>query len=70
LAKQNPYRYKSVHSKEFSKVFRVRTTIEHKEKRIVYALVRDKIIIVCIIDRDKGYRELEKYLSEAKNDVQ
>jgi len=69
LAKQNPYRYKSVHSKEFSKVFRIRITIESKEMRIVYTLVRDKIIIVCIIDRDKGYKDLERYLSSAKNDM-
>ena len=69
LAEQNPYRYKSVHSREFPKVFRIRITIDNKEKRLAYAVVKNKILIAGILDRDKDYRELEEYLKKAKKEL-
>jgi mRNA-degrading endonuclease RelE of RelBE toxin-antitoxin system len=64
LIKENPYRNKKVHSKRFSRVFRVRLTIQGKEKRLVYVIIAPKIILACFIDRDKDYKDLEKYLKK------
>lgn len=64
LIKENPYRNKKIHSKKFSRVFRVRLTIQGKEKRLVYVIVAPKVILACFIDRDKDYKDLEKYLKK------
>ncbi len=64
LIKENPYRNKRIHSKKFSKVFRIRLNINRKEKRLIYAVIAPKIILVCFLDRDKNYKDLEKYLSK------
>ena len=65
LIKENPFRYKKIHSKSFSKVFRVRLKIQSKETRIIY-IVAQKIILACLLDRKKDYKDLEKYLSRIK----
>ncbi len=62
LLKDNPFRYKKIHSKLFSKVFRVRLNLNKKETRMIYAVLKPKIIIICLLDRKKDYRDLEKYL--------
>jgi len=64
LIKQNPFRFKSIHSKKFSRVFRVRMNVEGKETRLIYAVVGTKIIIAGLLDRTKEYRDLEAYLSK------
>jgi len=64
LIKQNPFRFKSIHSKLYSRVFRIRLNIEGKETRLIYAVLGSKIILVCLLDRTKGYEDLEKYLSK------
>ena len=66
LIKENPYRYKRIHSKKFSKVFRVRFSINRKETRLVYVIVSSNIILVCLLDRKKDYKNLEKYLGKIK----
>ncbi len=62
LIKENPYRNKKIHSKKFSRVFRVRLTINGKEKRLIYIVLSPKIILACFINRDKDYKDLDKYL--------
>lgn len=64
LVKQNPYRYKRVHSKKYSRVFRVRFSIGGREVRMIYVLVDSKIILVCLLDRKRDYKDLEKYLDK------
>lgn len=66
LIKENPFRYKRVHSKLFSKVFRIRFSIEKKETRLIYVVLQPKIILVCLLDRKKDYKDLEKYLKKVK----
>ena len=62
LIKQNPYRFKRIHSKNYSKVFRIRLNIEQKETRLIYTIIEPSIILVCLLDRKKDYKDLEKYL--------
>lgn len=63
LIKQNPFRFKAIHSKLYSRVFRIRLSIEGKETRLIYVVLGSKIILACLLDRAKGYEDLEKYLS-------
>ena len=62
LIKINPYRYKRVHSRLFSKVFRIRLAINNKETRLIYVVIEPNIILVCLLDREKNYKDLERYL--------
>jgi mRNA-degrading endonuclease RelE of RelBE toxin-antitoxin system len=64
LIKLNPYRYKRIHSKKFSKIFRVRLNLGGREVRMVYVVLRQTIIFVCLLDRKRKYRDLEKYLEK------
>jgi len=64
LIKENPYRYKKIHSKKFSRVFRVRFSINKQETRLIYVIIEPNIIIVCLLDRGKNYKDLEKYLKK------
>jgi len=66
LIKENPYRFKAVHSKSYSKVFRVRLNLRGKETRLIYVVLQPNIILVCLLDRKKDYKDLEKYLKRIK----
>jgi len=63
LIKQNPYRFKRIHSKNYSKVFRVRLNLQQKETRLIYTIIEPSIILVCLLDRKKDYKDLENYLN-------
>ena len=64
LIKQNPFRFKALHSKLYSRVFRVRLNIEDKEIRLIYVVLGSKIIIAGLLDRSKEYEDLERYLAK------
>ena len=64
LIKENPYRYKRIRSKKFSRVFRVRLSVNKKESRLIYVLIEPNVILVCLLDRKKDYKDLEKYLGK------
>ena len=64
LIKENPFRYKRIHSKKYSKVFRVRLSVNQRETRLIYAIIEPNIILVCLLDRKKDYKDLEKYLKK------
>jgi len=69
LIKENPYRYKRIHSKQYSKVFRVRFSIQNKETRLIYTVIEPQIILVCLLDRKKDYDDLEKNLNKIKKEL-
>ena len=64
LIKENPFRFKRIHSKKFNKAFRVRLNLQGKETRLIYVVVEPNIIIVCLLERKKDYKDLEKHLSQ------
>jgi len=64
LIKLNPFRFKAVHSKRFSRVFRIRLNIEGREVRLIYVVLGSKIIVACLLDRSRGYKDLENYLAK------
>ena len=63
LIKENPFRFKKIHSRKYSRVFRVRLKIQNQETRLVYLIIQPRIILVCLLKRKKDYKDLEKYLS-------
>ncbi len=62
LIKLNPYRFKAIHSKKFSHVFRVKLKLHNKETRLIYVVPQPKIVIACLLERKRDYSDLEKYL--------
>ena len=66
LIKENPFKYKKIHSRLYSKVFRIRLKIQSKEIRLIYVIINPNIILVCLLDRKKDYQNLEKYLKKIK----
>jgi len=64
LIKQNPFRFKAMHARLYSRVFRVRLNIEGNETRLIYVVLGSKVIIACLLDRSGEYKDLEKYLAK------
>jgi len=64
LAKINPYRYKRIHRNNLL-LFRIRFQDRKKEKRLIYLVDKPYIKVLCILDRDKEYKDLEKYLEKS-----
>ncbi len=62
LIKQNPFRFKRINSERFNRVFWVRVNLNGVETRLIYVVFGQKIILVCLLDRNKGYADLEKML--------
>jgi mRNA-degrading endonuclease RelE of RelBE toxin-antitoxin system len=64
LIEENPFRFKRIHSKSFRKAFRIRLSIQGKETRLIYVIIEPNIIIACLLERKKDYKDLEKYLAK------
>jgi len=63
IIKINPYRYKRVLGYKLF-LFRIRFKDNRKEKRIIYLIDKPFVKILCILDRDKEYKDLKKYLKK------
>ncbi len=63
LLKINPFRNKRIKGYGLF-LFRVRFEDGRKEKRVIYLVDKPYIKLVCILDRDKEYKDLTKYLKK------
>jgi len=61
LTKINPFRNKRVEGYSLF-LFRIRFEDNKKEKRVIYLVDKPKVILLCILDRSKEYKDLKKYL--------
>ena len=61
LLKVNPFRNKKLEGYPLF-LFRIRFEDNQKEKRVVYLVDKPEVKILCIIDRDSGYKKLRKFL--------
>jgi len=61
LIKSNPFRNKRIQGYHLP-LFRIRFEDNRKEKRMIYLVDKPCIKLICIIDRDKDYKDLEEYL--------
>tara|TARA_Y100000034_G_C6835735_1_gene377637 strand:- start:387 stop:683 length:297 start_codon:yes stop_codon:yes gene_type:complete len=66
LIEENPFRYKKIFSKSRLNVFRVRLKIQSKETRLIYVVIEPNVILVCLLERKKDYKDLDKYLKKLK----
>jgi len=64
LIKLNPFRFKRIHSKRFSQVFRVKLNVNNAESRLIYTILGNKIFLICLLDRKHDYKDLENYLGK------
>ena len=63
LAKKNPFRNKRIQGHNLF-LFRIRFEDKRREKRVVYLIEKPYIKVLCILDRDKEYQDLKKYLKK------
>lgn len=63
LLKINPFRNKKIQGYNLF-LFRIRFEDNRKEKRIIYLVDKPLVKIICILDRDKEYKDLVKYLTK------
>ena len=64
--KEDPYRFKRINSKQYKKVYRIRLNIQSKESRLIYVILEPNVVLVCLLDRKKDYKDLEKFLKNVK----
>lgn len=64
LIRLNPFRFKKIHSKLHSRVFRVRLNINNQDSRLIYVVIDPKVVLVCILARKDDYRDLETHLKD------
>lgn len=64
LIKQNPYRFKRLQTK--FPLFRVRVNIDGKDCRLIYT-VFEGVIVLLLMERKKGYKNLEKEVQRILN---
>ncbi len=63
LVKVNPFRYKRIHGFNLC-LFRIRFEDGRKEKRVIYLVDKPYVNVLCILDRDKEYKDLQRYLAK------
>ena len=68
LIKINPFRYKKVHSKNYNHVFSVRLSSKREAKRLIYVVIKNIIFLCFILDRSKGYKDLEQYFKKIEDE--
>lgn len=69
LIKENPYRFKKLHSNRYSRVFRVRFNLKGQDTRLVYVVVEPEVILVCLLDRGGEYKDLDKSLKKVGKEL-
>ena len=63
LLKINPFRFKRIEGYNLF-LFRIRFEDNQKEKRVIYLVDKPYVKVLCILDRDKEYKDLKKYLNK------
>ena len=63
LVQINPFRYKRIEGYRLF-LFSIRFEDNRKEKRVIYLVEKPLVKVLCILDRDKEYKDLKKYLTK------
>ncbi len=61
ILEENPFHFKRIVGYNLF-LFRIRFEDLKKEKRLVYLVEKGTVILLCILDRDKEYKDLDRYL--------
>jgi mRNA-degrading endonuclease RelE of RelBE toxin-antitoxin system len=62
LLKNNPFRFKRLTGYSLA-LFRIRLKLNGTNSRLIYCLEGTVIKLICILDRNKNYKDLKKYLA-------
>ncbi len=62
LLKNNPFRFKRLKHQKI--LFKIRFKYKRKEKRLIYQVKKGVIELLFIINRNKDYRDLDKFLEK------
>jgi len=57
----NPFRNKSVETPSYKHAFSVKFSDKREDKRLVYVVVRSRVFLCFVLDRSKGYKDLEAF---------
>lgn len=63
MLRVNPFRFKRIAGYNLF-LFRIRFEDNRKEKRVIYLVDKPYVDVLCILDRDKEYKDLNKYLQK------
>lgn len=63
MLKASPSRNKKL--KHQLNLFRIRFKENGKEKRLIYRVDKNRVKIICILDREKDYKDLDKLITKA-----
>ncbi len=70
LAKQNPFRYKSLHVPGLTKVFEIKITLKNQYRRLIYVVDGNEILVEGIIDRKNDFKDLLPLLYKTRQERQ
>lgn len=65
ILKTNPAHYKRIQGYNLF-LFRIRFEDQRREKRVIYLLDQQWVKILCILERDKEYKDLKSYSKRNK----
>ena len=69
LLKINPYRYKKVNTESYRHVFSIKFSHKAESKRLIYIVLGNIVFLCFILDRSKGYKDLERYFKKIEYEI-
>ena len=63
LLKENPFLNKRLSGFHFP-LFRIRFKNHNAESRLIYSVEGAKVVLICLLDRRKDYKDLLKFLKK------
>lgn len=69
LIKINPSRYKKVETEKYNHVFSVKLSSKGESKRLIYVVIKNIIFLCFVLDRSKGYKDIDRYFKKVENEL-
>ena len=61
LLETEPFRFKKIKHSKINSLFRIRFQNDNKKLRLIYQVEKNKIILICILNRKNNYKGLKNY---------
>ena len=69
LLKINHYRYKKVNTESYRHVFSIKFSHKAESMRLIYIVLGNIVVLCFILDRSKGYKDLERYFKKIEYEI-
>jgi AAA15 family ATPase/GTPase len=53
----------------YGRIQLIKENPQSEETRLIYVVIEPNIVLLCLLDRKKGYRDLEKYFDKIKKEL-